>query len=46
MQPETQARLNPAKQQAQPESDRALRQQMDSLRRLIEAANRPKASAA
>ena len=46
MQPEMQARLDAAKQQAQPESDRALRQQMDSLRRLIEAAERPTASAA
>jgi len=45
MQPEMQARLDAAKQQAKPESDRALRQQMDGLRRLIEAAERPTASA-
>lgn len=45
MQEDTQARLNAAKQQAQPESDRVLRRQMDSLRRLIEAAERPQASA-
>jgi hypothetical protein len=46
MQPGMQARLEAARQQAQPESDSALRQQMDSLRRLIEAAAPPKASKA
>lgn len=46
MQPEMQARINAAKQQAQSESDSTLRRQMDSLRRLIEAAERPKARAA
>ena len=45
MQAETQARLKAAKQQAQSELDSALRRQMDSLRRLIEAADRPKARA-
>src|SRR6185369_16931354 len=46
MQAETQTRLDAAKQQAQSESDSALRQQMDSLRRFIEAAGRPQPSAA
>ena len=41
MQADTQARLNAAKQQARPQSDRMLRQQMDSLRRLIEAPASP-----
>jgi hypothetical protein len=45
MQAETQARLSTAKQQARSESDTVLRQQMDCLRRLIEAAQRPTASA-
>lgn len=46
MQAETQARINAAKQQAQSESDGVLRRQMDSLRKLIEDAGRPEASAA
>lgn len=46
MKPETQARLDAAKQQAQPASDRALRRQMDSLLDLIRAAGPAQASAA
>ncbi|HET7866219.1 MAG TPA: hypothetical protein VFL86_17610 [Burkholderiaceae bacterium] len=47
MQEDTQTRLQAARQQAQSESDRVLRLQMDSLRRLIEAAaERPEASTA
>jgi len=46
MQPDMQARLDAAKQQARSESDHALRRQMDRLRSLIETAERPKASAA
>ncbi|KAB8043387.1 hypothetical protein [Janthinobacterium aquaticum] len=46
MQPEMQARLKAAKQQAQPESDRVLRQLMDVLRGLIEAAGQPRSNLA
>ena len=46
MQAEKQARLNAAKQKSQSESGSVLRRQMDSLRRLIEAAERPKANTA
>jgi hypothetical protein len=46
MKTETQARISAAKQQAQSESDRVLRELMVSLRGLIEAAARSEASAA
>ncbi len=46
MKPEMQARINAAKLHAQSRSDSLLRQQMDRLRQLIEAAERPKARAA
>ena len=44
MQADMQARLSAAKQHAQPESDRVLRQQMDGLRRLIEATGQLKSN--
>ncbi|WP_026096513.1 hypothetical protein [Ideonella sp. B508-1] len=46
MKPEMQARMNAAKQQAQSESDRLLRHQMDSLLSFIETAEPSPASAA
>ncbi|WP_457391068.1 hypothetical protein [Roseateles sp. P5_E1] len=45
MKAEVQARFNAAKPQAQSQSDSVLRQQMDSLLRLIEAAEQTQASA-
>lgn len=46
MQADMQARLTAAKQQAQPEIDRALLQQLEDLRRLIEATGQPQSGAA